>query len=205
VVNAVAAVALAVATACGGVQEAVEAPSAGEPPPRRPDAVVVEPPAAMPPASTKAPARGVVALREPLAGDAVREAVMQVIDAWQRASLEALVATLTGDAGPIEARARGRGPLVETWRQRLRTHEYNRLAGLEVVRPERIEHWAFDELGVPGVPARPAEMRPDEVFVRVPLETTHLGSEKLFEDVLVLVVRREDGRYKVAAYGESSN
>jgi hypothetical protein len=199
-------VALAATAACGGVQETVEAPSApGEPPPRRPDAVVVEPPAAMPSAATKAEARGVVALREPLAGDAVREAVMQVIDAWQRASLEALVATLTSDAGPMEARSRGRGPLVETWRQRLRAHEYGRLAGLELARPERIERWAYDELGVPGAPARPPEMRPDEVYVRVPLETTHLGSEKLFEDALMLVLRREEGHYRVAAYGESSN
>jgi hypothetical protein len=194
----------AAAVACGGAQETVEAP-AGEPPPRRPDAVVVEPPAAMPPTATKADARGVVALREPLAGDAVREAVMQVVDAWQRASLEALVGTLTNDAGPVEARGRGRGPLVETWRQRLRSHEYNRLAGLELVRPERIERWAYDELGAPGAPTRPAEMRPDEVYVRVPLETTHLGSEKLFEDALVLVLRREEGHYRVAAYGETSN
>jgi hypothetical protein len=194
------------AVACGAAQPpTVDAPgTAGsvETPPRRPDAVVVEPPAALPSATSHAEARGVVALREPLAGDAVREAVVQVAEAWQQGSLEALVALLTNDAGAIEARSRGRGPLVESWRQRLRSHEYARLAGVELVRPERIERWSWDELGASDAPARPADMRPDEVYVRVPLEVTRLANEKVFDDVMVLLLRLEDGRYKVSAYGE---
>ena len=173
-----------------------------EPPPRRPDAVVVEPPAALPGAASHADARGVVALREPLGGDALRETVVQVAEAWQQGSLEALVALLTSDAGAIEARARGRGPLVEGWRQRLRAHEYARLAGAELVRPERIERWSWDELGASDAPARPPDMRPDEVYVRAPLEVTRLANEKVFDDVMVLLLRLEDGRYKVSAYGE---
>lgn len=191
---------------CGAAQPpTVEAPGAlgsAEPPPRRPDAVVVEPPAALPGAASHADARGVVALREPLGGDALREAVVQVAEAWQQGSLEALVALLTSDAGAIEARARGRGPLVEGWRQRLRAHEYVRLAGAELVRPERIERWSWDELGASDAPARPADMRPDEVYVRAPLEVTRLANEKVFDDVMVLLLRLEDGRYKVSAYGE---
>jgi hypothetical protein len=184
---------------------AVEAPGASasaEPPPRRPDAVVVEPPAALPGARVHAEARGVIALREPLAGDALRETVLQVADAWQHGSLEALVALLTNDAGAIDARGRGRGALVEGWRQRLRAHEYARLAGVELVRPERIERWSYDELGASDAPSRPADMKPGEIYVRVPLEVTRLANEKVFDDVLVLLVRLEDGRYKVSAYGE---
>jgi hypothetical protein len=183
----------------------VDAPgtaSSAETPPRRPDAVVVEPPAALPGAVAHAEARGVVALREPLAGDALREAVVQVAEAWQQGSLEALVALLTNDAGAIEARGRGRGPLVESWRQRLRAHEYGRLAGVELLRPDRIERWSWDELGASDAPARPADMRPDEVYVRAPLEVTRLANEKVFDDVMVLLLRLEDGRYKVSAYGE---
>jgi hypothetical protein len=147
----------------------------------------------------------VVALREPLAGDAVRDVVLQTAAAWQRGSLEALVALLTLDAGPIGARARGRGPLVEGWRQRLRAHEYARTAGLELVRPERIERWTWDELGASGAPARPADMRPDELYVRVPVEVTQIAGEKLFDEVIVLVLRRDEGRYKIAGYGESEH
>ena len=202
-----AAIAWAVATiGCGAVQPpTVDAPgvaASAETPPRRPDAVVVEPPAALPSAAAHAEARGVVALREPLAGDALREAVLQVAEAWQLGSLEALVALLTSDAGAIEARSRGRGPLVESWRQRLRAHEYGRLAGVELLRPERIERWSWDELGASDAPARPADMRPDEVYVRAPLEVTRLANEKVFDEVMVLLVRLEDGRYKVSAYGE---
>ncbi|MGD0527895.1 MAG: hypothetical protein ABSE49_22370 [Polyangiaceae bacterium] len=194
------------ALGCGATPPpAVEAPgvaASAEPPPRRPDAVVVEPPAALPVPASHAPARGVVALREPLAGDALRDAVMQVAEAWQQGSLEALVALLTSDAGAIDGRSRGRGPLVEAWRQRLRSHEYARLSGVELVRPERIERWSWDELGASDAPARPAEMRADEVYVRVPFEVTRLANEKVFDDVMVLLLRLEDGRYKVSAYGE---
>jgi hypothetical protein len=140
-----------------------------------------------------------------LAGDPVRELVLDLVDAWQRESLDGLVALLTTDAGPIESRARGRGVLVESWRQRLRAHEYRRIAGVQLVRPERIERWTWEDLGAPGASAtRPPEMRQGELLVRVPLEATHLGGEKLFEDTIVLVLRREEGRYRIAAYGEAS-
>lgn len=176
--------------------------SAQEKEPRRPDAVVVEPPAAMPATTSRAYARGVVALREPLASDAIRDLVSELIDAWQRESLDALTALLTADAGPFEARARGKGPLVEGWRQRLRSHPYGRLATVELVRSERVERWEAEDLGGPDAPARPPDMRPGELYVRVPLEISRIAGEKLFGDVIVLLVRREDGKYRIAAYGE---
>jgi hypothetical protein len=187
----------------GGV--AVEAPTitdSREPRPRQPDAVVLEPPAAMPGIATHAQARGVVALREPAGGDAVGVLVMSLVAGWQRESLDALSALLTADAGPFGARGRGRAALVEGWRQRLRAHQYADLAGIELVRPERIERWDFDDLGALAAPARPPEMRPGELYVRAPLETTQIGGQKLFDDVIVMLLRREDGEYKIAAYGE---
>jgi hypothetical protein len=187
---------------CGSASPPVAAPSNEPEPARRPDAVVVEPPEAIPPPASRAEAQGVVTLREPLAADAVRDVVEQLMDAWKKQSLEALAALLTSDAGPLEARGHGRGPLVEAWRQRLRAHEYSRLAGVELVRLDAIERWTYDELGSSDAPARPGDMRADEIYVRVPFEVTHLGSEKLFEDILVLILRREEGRYRIAAYGE---
>ncbi|MGH7297438.1 MAG: hypothetical protein ACRELB_21055, partial [Polyangiaceae bacterium] len=149
-----------------------------------------------------AEARGVVALREPPGGDALRDVVQQLADAWEHASLEGLMALLTSDAGALAGRGRGRGALVESWRQRLHAHEYARLAGMELLRADRVERWTWDELGASDAPARPADMRPDEIYVRVPVEVTHLQNEKLFDDVIVLVLRLEDGHYRIAEYGE---
>ena len=192
------------ATACGGGQPTLQAPASASsaPPPRRPDAVVLEPPAAMPSVLPRAEAHGVVALREPPGTDSVRDLVQQLADAWEHASLEGLIALLTTDAGALDTRARGRGALVESWRQRLHAHEYARLAGTELFRPDRVERWSYDELGASDAPARPADMRPDEIILRIPVEVTHVQNEKLFDDFVVLVVRLEDGRYKISQYGE---
>jgi hypothetical protein len=177
-------------------------PELDEPVPRRPDGVVLEPPPALPKATTRADARGVVALREPVGGDAVRDVVLAVVDAWQRESIEQLLSLLTNDAGPIEARSRGRGALVESWRQRLRAHEYHRLAGIDLVHAERIERYDWDDLSAPDTPPRPPEMRPDELYVRVPFEVTRVAGERLFGDLMLLLLRREEGQYKITAYGE---
>jgi len=171
--------------------------------PRRPDAVVVEPPPAIPEPAERADARGVVVLRAPLGGDAVRDLVMGVVDAWQRESLDQLVALLTSDAGPIEARSRGRAALVELWRQRLRAHEYRRLSGVDLVHEERIERYAWDDLSAPDSPARPPDMRPEELYVRVPIEVTRVAGERLFGDVMLVLLRREEGKYMISAYGEA--
>jgi len=194
---------------CGG--GAAAAPDALDPaaspassgaPPRRPDAVVLEPGAALPRSAARADARGVVALREPVGGGKVTDLVQSFLAGWQHDSLDSLAALLTRDAAPIDARARGRAGLVEGWRQRLHAHDYGRLAGVELVRPERIERWDRDELMVAGT-ARPAqEMLPGDIYVRVPLEVTAVAGEKLFADTLVMILRLEEGKLLIAAYGE---
>jgi hypothetical protein len=178
-------------------------PAAAQLPPRKPDGVVLEPLPALPTAVERAESRGVIALREPLGGDALREVVLAVVEAWQRESLEQLAALLTDDAGPIEARSRGRASLLEACRQRMHAHEYRRLAGMNLVRVERIERYSWEDLSAPDAPARPPDMRPEEVFVRVPLEVTRVAGERLFGDHLLLLLRREGGQYKIAAYGET--
>ncbi len=172
-------------------------------PPRRPDGVVLEPPPALPAVAGTAEARGVVALREPFSEAAVVRIVEAVLDAWQRESLPALVALLTPDADALDSRVRGRAALEDAWKQRLQAHEYHRLAGLELVRPERIRRWSYEDLGGKGAPSRPPEMKTGDLYVRAPVEVTHSAGEKLFSDVLVLVLRPEQGKLRVAAYGES--
>jgi hypothetical protein len=161
-------------------QSSVEAPALDprdEAPRRKPDGVLLEPPAALP--------------------------YVGVLDAWQRESLDQLVLLLTSDAGPMDARSRGKAVLVETWRERLHAHEYRRLAGMSLVRVERIERYGWGDLSAPDAPARPPDMHADELLVRVPLEVTRIAGERLFGDMILLLLRREEGKYKVAAYGET--
>jgi hypothetical protein len=172
---------------------------------RRPDGVLLDPEPASPPTVTRAEARGVVSLREPVAAAAIARFVLEFLDAWRRESLDELAALLSKDAGPVEARSRGRDAVVEGWRQRLKAHahEFARLDG-ELVRPERIEHWDWEEVGALGIPAG-ADVSPGEIFVRVPLEVTHAGTERLFGDLLVMVLRRDQGGLRIAAYGETDS
>lgn len=190
------------ALGCGSAQTTTTTTTS---PPRRPDGVVLEPLPALPRPAARADAHGIVSLREPLGAGKVADVVQAFVAAWQRESLDAMVVLLTPDAGPVEGRARGRAGLVEGWRQRLHAHEYARLAGMELVRSERIQRWDRDELGAPGAPKALPEMLPGEVYVRVPLEVTTVAGEKLFDDVLVMILRPDDGNYRIAAYGEMDN
>jgi hypothetical protein len=158
---------------------------------------------ALPAASAHARAEGIVALREPSGADAVVEIVEGFLDGWSHDSLDALLALTTPDAGSLDGPDHGHATLVESWRQRLRAHDYARLAGAEIVRPERIERWEWDELGQPPAPARPNEMHRGDVLVRAPVEVTRVAGERVFGDVLTLILRRAEGRLRIAAYGES--
>ena len=179
------------------------APVASEPPPpRKPDGVVLEPAPLVPSASVRANATGVQALREPAGEDAVAALVEGLVDGWTHESLDGLLALTTPEAGLLEGSDHGHATLVEVWRQRLHAHEYGRLAGAEVVRPERIERWEWEELGTPPNPARPPGMRQGDLLVRAPVEITRIAGERVFGDVMTLIVRRQDGRLRIAAYGE---
>jgi hypothetical protein len=184
----------------------VTAPVASEPPPpRKPDGVVLEPAPLVPSATAHARAAGVQALRAPEGEDAVAALVQGLVDGWTRESLDGLLALTTSDAGLLDGTDHGHATLVETWRQRLHAHEYGRLAGAEVVRPERIERWEWDELGTPPNPPRPAGMRQGELLVRVPVEITRVAGERVFGDVMTLIVRRQDGRLRIAGYAEGDS
>ncbi len=151
---------------------------------------------------TRGEARGVVSLRAPTGNDAVADLMQAFVEGWEHESIDALVALLTPDAGAIEGPDHGHAALVESWRQRLRAHDYARLAGAEILRPDRIQRWAWDELGAPETPARPRGMLPAEILVRAPVEVTRVAGERVFGDVMTMVLRREDGKLRIAAYGE---
>jgi hypothetical protein len=177
-------------------------PLAGRGPARAPDGVVLDAPPVLPAPLARSAAQGVVSLREPPGQDAIATLVQSFLDGWRRESLETLLGLATPDAALIDGPDRGHAALVESWRQRLRAHDYGRLAGTEMVLPERIERWEWDELGTPPRPPRPSGMRSGEVLVRAPLEVTRVAGERVFGDVLMMVLRRQDGSLRIAGYGE---
>jgi hypothetical protein len=175
---------------------------AGEP--RRPDGVVVESSPAIPSAVERAEARGVVALREPIGPERVREVVLAISDAWKRGSLDALRELLTPDAVDLDAAKGGRTVLLDRWKERLRAFYLDHLPGGSLFALDRLVHYSYDDMSVDGAPPRPAPMRPGDVYVRVPFEGTQLGSDRVFGEVLVLVLRREGEQTRVAGYGETA-
>jgi hypothetical protein len=173
---------------------------------RHPDAVVIESPSALPSPSTHAEARGVVTLRPALEPDAIETLVERWLAAWEHESIDGLAALLTDDAEPLDGTGHGRAGLLEAFRQRFQAHDYTRLAGQPVMRTDRIARWEYDELDAgdaagaigPAVSA----VHPGETLVRVPIDVTREAGDKLFGDALLFVVRREDGKLAVTAYGE---
>jgi hypothetical protein len=180
-------------------------PAAVTPPPSsatRSSVVVLEPAPAPPPVATTGEASGVIALRPAPDDRAIATVVARLLDGWKHASVDELSALLAADAGPLGARARGRGAIVESWRARLQAHPYARLAGAELARPERIVRRDADRAGEGSTwPAAP-DLRAGEIYVRVPLEVTRIGGERVFGDAITMALRSDGGRLTIAAYGE---
>lgn len=175
--------------------------------PRRPDGVALEQPPVLPAPSDRAQARGIVALREPLADKDVEDVVRAYLRAFEREDEQALQELLAQDAAPLGRPGTSRVHLVELWKTKMRNFEYQRLVGVEVARMSQIEKHTYDTLGAPGAPgapARPPEMKPGDLYVRVPIVTPRIGSEQLFGDVLVLLLRREDGQLKIAGQADEN-
>ncbi len=207
--NAVRAVSAAFALTCalacascggsGALETATEMPKT----PRRPDGVVLDTPPALPAPADRAVASGIVALREPLADKDVEEVVRAYVRAFEREDLDALVQLLAQDASPL-GRAGTKTQLVDLWRTKMKNFEYQKLAGVEVARVAQIEKHDYDALGVSGGPLRPSEMRPGDLYVRVPIATPRVGTDQLFGDILVLLLRREEGRLKIAGQSDEN-
>ena len=184
----------------GGLETAPEMPKLV----RRPDGVVLEPPPALPAAADRATASGIVALREPLADKDVEELVRAYVRGFEREDIDALMRLLAQDAAPL-GRAGNRNQLVDLWRTKMKNFEYQKLAGTEIARVTQIEKHTYDTLGAAGGPIpRPTEMRPGDLYVRIPIATPRIGSEQLFGDILVLLLRREDGRLKIGGQADEN-
>jgi hypothetical protein len=179
----------------------------GRAPERHPDGVVLEPPPALPSATVRADARGVIALREPRGEQEVQRLVRSLVDGFEHESIEEVMRLFAADAGPIGGRFHAtRDMLARDLQMRMGRVDYAQLAGLEVYRKDKIQTFEYDELGGEGEGARPAEMRPGDLLVRVPIELARLNGERFFPDVLTLLLRSGDkGVLKIAGWGEADN
>jgi hypothetical protein len=189
-------------SACGGAAISTIAVALPKTP-RRPDGVVIEPTAALPAPSEHARARGVVSLREPLSEEAVRDVVRSYFEAFEHEDLGSLQQLLTLDAMSLDANVRGgRTALLKRWEERMGKLGYAKIAGVEVVQIDRVERFDFDDLSAMSTPPRPPEMQPGEALVRVSVIAPTIAGERFFPDAVTLLLRRESGKFKIAAVGE---
>lgn len=190
---------LASCAAHSSFDTAKEAPA----PPRQPDGVVLEAEPSLPDLAGRAPARGVVALREPRDAAPFRDLAYAYVHALQREDLDSVLALLTLDAVALHGKARPtRSALLESLRTRMRAVDYSQIAGLDPLEGDAIRIYDYDELGTTVDVARPPEMRPGEVLVRAPVAVTRLGSDRFFGAAVLLVVRRDETRFRIAGIGE---
>ena len=171
--------------------------------PRRPEGVILERASVLPPPAVQADARGVVALRQPTLRSALERLVRELLVDFQREDIDAIAGLLTIDATTLDGNPRGtRTFLLDQWRARLRTFDYSKVSGVELADFDRMQVFAEGELEPAGAVARPAEMRAGDLLVRVPIRTPRVGSEQLFPDEFVLLVRDEEGELKIAGVRE---
>lgn len=171
---------------------------------RKPDGVLVEPSPAIPVAVEHARASGVVSLKPPLSIEDVRAVTKQLMHGFENEQIELIQPLLLSDAIDLFAHW-GREQIIQKLRERFQRLDYTKMRGLEVAHLERAELREYEDLPAAGPHGRPPEMMPGDVVVRIPMTAPLVGGERLFEDVLVLMLRRDaHGQLKIAGIGETS-
>ncbi len=188
---------LAFLCACGGVFPTVtELPKVQ----RKPDGVVLERPLTVPdPEERGKTEASLLALREPFEARQIVELVKTYFRAWEHEDVDGLTHLLTADAVMLR---RPGSSIVDTFRTRIRTYEYQRIAGMEVARFDRLERFGFGDV---AAAQRPPEMREGDLLVRVPVLVSRVGGDPLFGEGLVLLVRREEGTVRIAGLAEDAS
>lgn len=172
--------------------------------PRQPDGVLVDPQPAVPESRGRAPAMGVVTLEPPIGDDALFAVVTKFFDAFSRRAPTGLAEMFVpGDIVPLDTR-RSRSEIMQEWEQRNRTTDFSGLRGMEVVRIKQMERFDYTDLSPASSPPRPQDMEPGDVLIRLPVASPidQKSGNKLFRDVLVMVLRPMDHTLRIAGVGE---
>jgi hypothetical protein len=168
--------------------------------PRRPDGVVVDPSPELPAAREVAdPGAALVALKPPLPDKAARSVVGAFFRAIVTEDLEALGDLVTSDAN-APSKTRGGAPgMIDHWRGRMRHFRYKALASEVLYQEADVEFYRYDDLetAVPGRPPRPPDMLRSDVLLRVPMLVVRAGSDRVFGDEIVFLLRRDKDRFRI--------
>jgi hypothetical protein len=179
--------------------------------PRHPDGVLVEPPPALPQPEERGKANdGVLALRQPITNEQISDLVHRWIKAHAEdyttcmQSVDDLLdreAVMIGDNNRTAPRIN----ISQLVMQRNRAHRQEYAQHGDLSHTDKLVRWSYDDLGPRTDPARPAEMKPGDVYVHVPVDAVlSTAGDPLFRATLVLIVRRSaDHKLRFAALGES--
>lgn len=169
--------------------------------------VPVDPVSSVPPPADRANAvDSVVTLRAPVGTEAVMALVRRVFEAFHARDTAGL--EIDADESIVDIRsenemARARWQFLSELKLRMKgTTAFEQLDVELMYRPQDVEIFARDELGLPGRPSRPASMGSDDLLVRIPIATPRLGADILFGDEIRLLLRRDGARYRIRGYGE---
>jgi hypothetical protein len=172
---------------------------------RRPDGVAIDKTSLPPKARDQAEAAdGLVTLRAPLGVDRAILAVNELFRKVVLEDTEGLESLFTRDALAVTTTAPSAGPAQTPqaalfWQQRFRRLDYTKLAGETIFRPADLEIYrAEDALETPPHPAiRLDALNDNDVVIRVPVLTPHVGADRLFGDEIIVWLRREGDRYRI--------
>jgi hypothetical protein len=162
---------------------------------------VADPPSEVPASAnigaTQAP---VQSLAPPLPNRQALELLHAFFRAITDENLDELAAVTSSDA---TVPGKNRGPssaMLDHWRGRMSHLRYQALASETLFDEARIESYRFQDWDGDAVAyrfERPSEMMPSDLLIRVPMQIVQSGSERVFGDVMMLLMRAHQGRLAI--------
>jgi hypothetical protein len=175
--------------------------------PRQPDGVVLDPEPALPRAVAKAPARGVVSLKEPLDDGVLNAAIEAFFAPFTDHEPEALDSVLSRSARLLDSHGASSYTIVRD--ELLRRVAAFKASNVTAVHVDGVDRSEYDDLEVTGLRPRPSEMRPGDILARVHITVPHVGGDRLFGNVVILLFRWDEdaerpgsGRLRVVGFDE---
>lgn len=177
------------------------------PPPETSGAVAVDPVPILPrPTDRALSGDGVVTLRAPVPREAIAALVRRWFEAFHARDASALEADLDETIVDLRSGYETNKPrstfLQYDLGPRMKSAPFDQVDVDSMYRPQDVEVWAREELGLAGRPARPDSMQADDLLVRIPVAMTRLGSDVLFGDEVKLLLRRDGSKYRIRGYYE---